>query len=80
MKSRKIEWAPLIFGIIWLLMAIFIFIGVSTNNLPASFKVPVIISWIYDIFGIVAGSIIQFIVSLILIITSFSKKEKDSVS
>jgi len=70
------NWFGIIFGVIWLLMAVLIFVLYQTGNLGASFKIPRVLSFFYNILGVLWGSVVQFIFSIGVIITSLPKKNK----
>lgn len=70
MKSKGECYTGLFFGIIWLLMVVLIFVLYQTGSLGTSFSVPRFIGWLYDIVGVLIASIIQFVLSRALIITS----------
>lgn len=72
--KREIKWAQLFFCSLWFIGAVLIFVLYQTDSLSSSFPVPRIIGWIYDLFGIVIGSVIQILVTGLGIFTSFSKK------
>ena len=69
MEKRK-DWAGIIFGTIWFLYAAVLLALYLTGNLNGSFTVPRLLVVIYDIFGVVPGSIIQMVVSAIVVIFS----------
>ena len=60
MKKYRIEWITLVVGLIWFFGAGYVFISR-------------IVGWIYDLFGIIPGTIVQWIFSIILIVRSFRK-------
>ena len=68
--EKKKDWLGIVFGTIWFLYATFILINYLSGNLNGSFSVPRLLVAIYDIFGVVPGSIIQMVVSAIVIIFS----------
>ena len=65
--EKKKDWLGIVFGTIWFLYAAFILINYLSGNLNGSFTVPRLLVVIYDIFG---GSIIQMVVSAIVVIFS----------
>lgn len=73
-QKRKANWVGIVFGVLWLLMAMLVFALYMTGSLGQSFPVPRIIGWVYDLLGVFAGSIVQFIVSVLIIVTSLPKK------
>lgn len=73
MQKRKIQWGQLIFGLIWLIGAILIFALYKTDNL-SNFPVPRIIWIVYKALGVEIGSLVQVVLSLIIVGTSFQKK------
>ena len=68
--EKKKDWLGIVFGTIWFLYATFILINYLSGNLNGSFTVPRLLVVIYDIFGVVPGSIIQMVVSAIVVIFS----------
>ena len=68
--EKKKDWLGIAFGTIWFLYATFILINYLSGNLNGSFSVPRLLVAIYDIFGVVPGSIIQMVVSAIVVIFS----------
>ena len=68
--EKKKDWLGIVFGTIWFLYAAFILINYLSGNLNGSFTVPRLLVVIYDIFGVVPGSIIQMVVSAIVVIFS----------
>ena len=68
--EKKKEWLGIVFGTLWFLYAAFILINYLSGNLNGSFSVPRLLVAIYDIFGVVPGSIIQMVVSAIVVIFS----------
>ena len=68
--EKKKDWLGIVFGTIWFLYATFILINYLSGNLNGSFSVPRLLVVIYDIFGVVPGSIIQMVVSAIVVIFS----------
>jgi len=74
-ERTPIKWPGIVFGVIWLLMAILIFVLYQTGNLDSSFRIPRVLAIVYNTLGIVAGSIVQFIFSIFLIISSLPKKK-----
>ena len=68
--EKKKDWLGIVFGTIWFLYAAFILINYLSGNLKGSFTVPRLLVVIYDIFGVVPGSIIQMVVSAIVVIFS----------
>lgn len=68
--EKKKDWLGIVFGTIWFLYAAFILINYLSGNLNDSFTVPRLLVVIYDIFGVVPGSIIQMVVSAIVVIFS----------
>lgn len=67
----------IIIGIIWLLSAALIFLLYTQGSLSASFQIPRILSFFYDVLGIGVGSIVQLILSILVI--SFSIKDIFSI-
>ena len=72
MKKYRIEWITLFVGLIWFFGAGYVFISYLGGTL-GDFAVPRIVGWIYDLFGIIPGTIVQWIFSIILIVRSFRK-------
>ena len=68
--EKKKDWAGIIFGTIWFLYAAVLLALYLTGNLNGSFTVPRLLVVIYDIFGVVPGSIVQMVVSAIVVILS----------
>ena len=68
--EKKKDWLGIVFGTIWFLYAAFILVNYLFGNLNGSFTVPRLLVVIYDIFGVVPGSIIQMVVSAIEVILS----------
>lgn len=68
--EKKKDWLGIVFGTIWFLYTAFILINYLSGNLNGSFSVPRLLVAIYDIFGVVPGSIIQMVVSAIVVIFS----------
>ena len=75
--EKKKDWLGIVFGTIWFLYAAFILINYLSGNLNGSFSVPRLLVAIYDIFGVVPGSIIQMVVSAIVVI--FIHKHMESM-
>lgn len=75
-KKSSTNWAGVIFGIIWLFMAVLIFALYLTGSLGPTFPVPRMLKWIYDLLGLQVGSIVQIILSLFVIYSSVGKKRK----
>lgn len=76
MRTKGECYTGLFFGTIWLLMAILIFVLYQTGSLGASFSVPRFIGWLYDLAGVPIASIIQFLLSAGLIISSIKALKK----
>ena len=68
--EKKKDWLGIVFGTIWFLYAAFVLVNYLSGNLSGSFTVPRLLVVIYDIFGVVPGSIIQMVVSAIVVIFS----------
>ena len=68
--EKKKDWLGIVFGTIWFLYAAFVLVNYLSGNLNGSFSVPRLLVAIYDIFGVVPGSIIQMVVSAIVVIFS----------
>ena len=68
--EKKKDWFGIVFGTIWFLYTAFILINYLSGNLNGSFTVPRLLVVIYDIFGVVPGSIVQMVVSAIVVILS----------
>lgn len=66
----------IVIGIIWLLSAGLIFLLYSQGSLSGSFQIPRILSFFYEFLGIQIGSIVQFILSVLMIVSSI----KDIIS
>ncbi|MGF6907753.1 hypothetical protein [Fusobacterium sp. PH5-44] len=75
-KKASTNWAGVIFGVIWLFMAVIIFALYLAGNLGPTFSVPRMIKWVYDLLGIQVGSITQIILSLFVIYSSVGKAPK----
>ncbi len=75
-QGRTIRWSQLFFSSLWFIGAALILGLYLTNNLSSSFAVPRIIGWIYDLCGVVIGSVIQLFLTGIGIVTSFSKRRE----
>ncbi|MDL2323923.1 hypothetical protein LJC61_02055 [Ruminococcaceae bacterium OttesenSCG-928-A16] len=61
-------------------MAGLIFALYLTGNLGPSFPVPRFIGWVYNLLGIIPGSVIQMVLSLAIIIASLPKKAKKAAA
>ena len=77
MKKFHISWQSLLIGIVWFAATTFYFIAYQSGTLSGSITVPRIISWVYDLFGFMAGTIVQWILSLIFIIGSIRPVKVD---
>ena len=77
MKKLHISWQSLLIGIVWFAVTTFYFISYQSGTLSGSITVPRIISWVYDLFGFMAGTIVQWILSLIFIIGSIRPVKVD---
>ncbi|MGY3778995.1 hypothetical protein [Isobaculum melis] len=73
-KKLHIEWVQLFFCTLWFLGALLILVMYAMDDLPNSFSVPRFISWLYDLLGVLPASIIQLVITVIGIFTSFSRK------
>ena len=80
MKKFHISWQSLLIGIVWFAVTTFYFIFYQSGTLSGSITVPRIISWVYDLFGFMAGTIVQWILSLIFIIGSIRPVKVDKNS
>ena len=80
MKKLHISWQSLLIGIVWFAVTTFYFIAYQSWTLSGSITVPRIISWVYDLFGFMAGTIVQWILSLIFIIGSIRPVKVDKNS
>jgi len=45
--------------------------------MPANFRVPRFIGWLYDLAGVLIASIVQFLLSVGIIVSSVSKNKKN---
>ena len=77
MKKFHISWQSLLIGIVWFAATTFYFIAYQSGTLSGSITVPRIISWVYDLFGFMVGTIVQWILSLIFIIGSIRPVKVD---
>ena len=77
MKKLHISWQSLLIGIVWFAATTFYFIAYQSGTLSGSITVPRIISWVYDLFGFMVGTIVQWILSLIFIISSIRPVKVD---
>ena len=68
--EKKKDWLGIVFGTIWFLYSAFVLVNYLSGNLNGSFTVPRLLVVIYDIFGVVPGSIVQMVVSAIVVILS----------
>ena len=68
------DWFGIIFGAIWFLASLLILILSLTGNLTGSIPVPRLLLIVYDILGIIPGTIVQMILSALLFIFSIRKK------
>ncbi len=68
--EKKKDWLGIVFGTIWFRYAAFILINYLSGKLHGRFTVPRLLVVIYDLFGVVPGSIIQMVVSAIVVIFS----------
>ena len=68
--EKKKDWLGIVFGTIWFLYAAFVLVNYLSGNPNGSFTVPRLLVVIYDIFGVVPGSIVQMVVSAIVVIFS----------
>ena len=80
MKKFHISWQSLLIGLVWFTATTFYFIAYQSGTLSGSITVPRIISWVYDLFGFMAGTIVQWILSLIFIIGSIRPVKVDKYS
>ena len=80
MNKLNISWQSLLIGIVWFAVTTFYFIAYQRGTLSGSITVPRIISWVYDLFGFMAGTIVQWILSLIFIIGSIRPVKVDKNS
>ena len=69
--EKKKDWAGIIFGTIWFLYAAVLLALYLTGNLNGSFTVPRFLLVIYDTLGVLPGSIVQLVVSAIIVVFSF---------
>ena len=77
MKKFHISWQSLLIGLVWFTATTFYFIAYQSGTLSGSITVPRIISWVYDLFGFMVGTIVQWILSLIFIISSIRPVKVD---
>ena len=77
MKKFHISWQSLLIGLVWFTATTFYFIAYQNGTLSGSITVPRIISWVYDLFGFMVGTIVQWILSLIFIISSIRPVKVD---
>jgi len=77
MKKFHISWQSLLIGLVWFTATTFYFIAYQSGTLSGSITVPRIISWVYDLFGFMVGTIVQWILSLIFIIGSIRPVKVD---
>ena len=77
MKKFHISWQSLLIGLVWFTATTFYFIAYQSGTLSGSITVPRIISWVYDLFGFMVGTIAQWILSLIFIIGSIRPVKVD---
>ena len=80
MKKFHISWQSLLVGLLWFGATTYYFIAYHNGTLSGSIRVPIIISWVYDMFGFTVGSIVQWILSLIFIIGSIRPVKIDKNS
>lgn len=80
MKKFHISWQSLLVGLLWFGATTYYFIAYHNGTLSGSITVPRIISWVYDLFGFMAGTIVQWILSLIFIIGSIRPVKVDKNS
>lgn len=80
MKKFHISWQSLLVGLLWFGATTYYFIAYHNGTLSVSIRVPIIISWVYDLFGFTAGTIAQWIFSLILIVLSIRPVKVDKYS
>ncbi|MGL4667338.1 MAG: hypothetical protein ACRCWR_05355 [Saezia sp.] len=79
-KRDKISWGMVFFGTLWLLGAILILALFLTGSLSGSFSIPKVLSFFYEIFGVLIGSIVQIILSFSILmcgIFEFGSSEKN---
>ena len=69
--EKKKDWVGIVFGTIWFLYAAVLLVLHLTGNLSGSFKVPTFLLIIYDALGVLPGSIVQLVVSAIIVVFSF---------
>lgn len=70
----------LFFGILWLASGMLVFSLYETGMLNQTFKIPRVLTFFYDVFGITVGSIVQVVLSLLVIvltIRSMVKKRRE---
>ena len=69
--EKKKDWVGIVFGTIWFLYAAVLLVLHLTGNLSGCFKVPTFLLIIYDTLGVLPGSIVQLVVSAIIVVFSF---------
>ena len=69
--EKKKDWLGIVFGTIWFLYAAFVLVNYLSGNLNGSFTVPRLLLVIYDTLGVLPGSIVQLVVSAIIVVFSF---------
>lgn len=74
-KKLRINWVQLFFFTLWFLAATLILVLHLTDSLDGNFMAPKAIAWLYDLLGVLVASIVQLVLSIIGIFTSFSRVE-----
>ncbi|MDO5079439.1 hypothetical protein EII38_02900 [Streptococcus minor] len=73
--KRKVHWGQLFFGVLWLVGAILIFALYQTGGLSSSIPVPRVVWLVYEFLGIEMGTLVQALLSILIIVTSFPKEK-----
>lgn len=73
----------LFFGILWLASGVLTYVLYRKGILNQSFKIPRVLTFFYDVFGITTGAIVQTVLSclvIVLTIRSMVKKRRELTS
>lgn len=73
----------LFFGVLWLASGVLTYVMYSRGMLNQSFKIPRVLTFFYDVFGITTGAIVQAVLSclvIVLTIRSMIKKRRELTS
>lgn len=72
--NKKKDWFGIIFGAIWFLASLITLALYLTGNLGTTFPVPRILALVYDVLGVVAGTVIQMVLSAFIFVSGIRGK------